>query len=182
MDEFWALFAITLPEAIAVVVSAIGIYLVFLLYVRLFGARVLAPISTFDGVMVIMLGGLAARVILMNVPVLPAGILGLGTLFILEAVFGELRSRAFGNRLLNQRPTAVLVNGEPMDAALHAVHLSRDELMSSLRQAGVRRLSEVQLAVFEPHGRISVLRAGEAIDAELIADVKGIPEGALTTR
>lgn len=174
MDEFWALFAITPWEALAVVISAVAIYLVFLVYVRLFGARVLAPLATFDGVIVIMLGGLAARVILMDVPTLAAGILGLGTLFILEATFGQLRARALGNRILNQAPTAVMIDGRPQDAALASVHLSRDELMSALRVAGIRHLTEVQLAVFEPHGRISVLRVGEAIDPELLEGVRGL--------
>ena len=171
MTEFFALFAITWQEALAVVVSAIIIYVVFLLFVRLFGARVLAQISTFDALIVIMLGAVAGRAILMDVPWLPAGILALFTLFTLEVVFGELRSRALGNRILNQSPIAVVVKGEIVDAALVTVHLSRDELASSLRLAGVRRLDEVELAVFEPHGRLSVLRAGVEPDAEVLRSV-----------
>ena len=115
-----------------------------------------------------MLGAVAGRVILMDVPWLPAGVLGLGTLFVLEAMFGELRKRSLGNRILNQAPLAVMVDGEPQDAALAKAHLAHDELMSALRQAGVRRLAEVRLAVFEPHGRISVLRVGDDIDSELL--------------
>lgn len=172
LDEFVALFRFTWTDAIAVVVSAVVIYVVFLLYVRLFGARVLAQISTFDGLIVIMLGAVAGRVILMNVPWLPAGILGLGTLFVLEATFGELRKRSLGNRILNQAPLAVMVDGVPQDAALAKAHLAHDELMSALRQAGVRRLAEVRLAVFEPHGRISVIRVGEDIDPELLRGVE----------
>lgn len=178
MNEFLAqllpLFEISWIDALTVVLSAIAIYLVFLVFVRLFGARVLTQVSTFDALIVIMLGAVAGRVILLNVPVLPSGILGLATLFILEATLGELRGRGRGTKLLNQRPTAVVVNGEVQDARLRRVHLTRDELMSSLRLAGVRHLAEVQLAVFESHGRISVLRAGESIDTELVADVRGI--------
>lgn len=175
LDDVLALFAFTWANAIAVVVSAVIIYVVFLIYVRLFGARVLAQISTFDGLIVIMLGAVAGRVILMDVPWLPAGVLGLGTLFVLEAMFGELRKRSLGNRILNQAPLAVMVDGEPQDAALAKAHLAHDELMSALRQAGVRRLAEVRLAVFEPHGRISVLRVGDDIDSELLRGVEDLP-------
>lgn len=171
MSEFSDLFAITWPEAAAVVVSAAVIYVVFLLFVRIFGARVLAQISTFDALIVIMLGAVAGRIILMDVPILPSGVLGLATLFTLEAVFGELRTRALGNRILNQAPIALVVDGEILDAALAKAHLSRDELASALRLAGVRHLDEVQLAVFEPHGRVSVMRAGEEPDAELLRAV-----------
>lgn len=171
MQEFAELFAISWAEAIAVVVSAAVIYVVFLVLVRTFGARVLAQISTFDALIVIMLGAVAGRIILMNTPVLPAGVLGLVTLFILEAIFGQLRTHALGNRILNQRPVVVVEHGEIRDAALTQVHLSRDELASALRQAGVRHLDEVAYAVFEPHGRISVLRAGESIDPEILRGI-----------
>ena len=36
------------PHALAVVVSAVGIYLAFLVLVRIFGQRVLSGMSTFD--------------------------------------------------------------------------------------------------------------------------------------
>lgn len=171
MDAIYDLFAISWQEATAVVISAVVIYLVFLLLVRLFGARVISQLSTFDALVVIMLGAVAGRVILMDTPVLPAGVLGLGTLFLLEATIGQLGRFARADRLMNQRPIVLINAGEIQDAGLRKAHMSRDELASSLRLAGVRQLHEVALAVFEPNGRVSVLRAGASIDAEVLGSL-----------
>ena len=46
-----------------VIVSAIGVYLAFLVLVRLFGARVLTAWSTFDAVVIIMFGAVAGRAV-----------------------------------------------------------------------------------------------------------------------
>lgn len=171
MQEFVSLFAITWQQALAVVASAVAIYLVFLGLVRIFGARVLSQISTFDALVVIMLGAVAGRIIIMNVPVLPAGILGLGTLFVLEATLGQLGRSDRADRLVNQRPIVLIDEGKILDAGLKRAHVSRDELASSLRLAGVRQLSEVALAVFEPNGRVSVVPVGAPIDRAILGSV-----------
>lgn len=172
MDEILALFEISGAEAVAVVLNAIAIYFAFLLLVRIFGARVLAQLSTFDVVIVVMLGAVAGRSILMDVPVLPAGLLGLGTLILLEVIFGEARRRSRGNRVLNQPPIALVRDGVVDDGALSRAHVTREELASALRQAGVRRFAEVHFAIFEPNGRISVLRVGDDVDPELLRGVR----------
>lgn len=171
MDALTKLFAISWQEATAVVISTVAIYLVFLLLVRLFGARVISQLSTFDALVAIMLGAVAGRVILMDTPVLPAGILGLGTLFLLEVTIGQLGRHTRADRVVNQRPIVLVDAGEILDAGLQRAHMSRDELASSLRLAGIRQLGEVELAVFEPNGRVSVLRTGASIDAEVLGSV-----------
>ena len=56
-----------------VVASAVGIYLTFLLLVRVFGVRVLSGWTGFDAVVLIMLGSVAGRVIIGHPPTLAAG-------------------------------------------------------------------------------------------------------------
>ena len=55
---------ITSAHAIVVVLSAVGIYVAVLVFVRIFGQRVLTAMSTFDVVITVMLGAVAGRVIL----------------------------------------------------------------------------------------------------------------------
>ena len=77
-----------------VVASAIGIYLAFLLLVRVFGVRVLSGWTGFDAVVLIMLGSVAGRVIIGHPPTLAAGAIGLLTLLLLEAAFGAVQQAA----------------------------------------------------------------------------------------
>lgn len=80
------------PRRIPVVVlSAIGIYLGFMVLVKIFGSRVLSSMTASDAVVVIMFGAVGGRVILGHPPTLAAGLIGLLTLMLLEAAFGTLR-------------------------------------------------------------------------------------------
>ena len=74
------------PHRIPVVLLAtIGIYLAFMILVKLFGTRVLTSMTASDAVIIIMFGAVAGRVIVGNPPTLAAGVIGLLTLMVLEA-------------------------------------------------------------------------------------------------
>jgi uncharacterized membrane protein YcaP (DUF421 family) len=83
LDDVLARLGVDGPGVLAVVLSAVGIYLAFLLMVRLLGQRVLSRLSTFDAVVAVMLGAVAGRAVLGDTPTLAAGVLALGTLFAL---------------------------------------------------------------------------------------------------
>lgn len=160
-------------QLIGVILSAIGIYLAFLVLVRIFGPRSLHAMSTFDAILVIMFGAVAARVILGYTPTLLSGVVGLAALFVLEAIFGQVRATARGTRVLNARPVLVFADGHPLNNAMKRMHLTDTELNSALRRSGVRSRSEVACAIFEPNGHLSILRYGEPIDPALLDDVVG---------
>lgn len=170
------LLAITPLQAAAVVVSAAGMYVAFLVLVRVFGARVLARMSTFDLVVTLMLGSIAGRVILGNTPVLAAGVLGLGTLLLLEVVVGRLRTIPRIHRWLTPDPILIIDHGAVLEAGLRRAHITIDEVAGALRGQGIRHLDEVAYGIFEPTGAISLLRIGRDVDDRLLVDVV-VPDG-----
>jgi len=165
------LLGVTPLQAAAVVLSAAGMYAAFLVMVRVFGARVLARMSTFDLVVTLMLGSIAGRVVLGDTPVLAAGVLGLGTVLVLEVVVGQVRTDERMHRLLTPDPILIIDHGEVLDEGLHRAHITRDEVVGALRTRGVRNLDEVAYGVFEPTGVISLLLTGVEVDPRLLADV-----------
>ena len=164
---------ITGAHAIAVVLSAVGIYLAFLVLVRIFGQRVLMAMSTFDVVITVMLGSVAGRVILGHPPTLTSGILGLATLFILEAVFGQLRSSLRVQRLMNSPARLLMIGPQIQEKTLKRSHITPGELHGALRRAGIRSYQEIACVLQEPGGGISVLRRGVPLDPRLLTDVAG---------
>lgn len=160
------------PHAVSVVISGVGIYLAFLLFIRIFGQRVLTAMSTFDVVVTVMLGAVAGRVILGDPPSLANGVLGLATLFILEAVFGQLRSYFHFHRMLNSPPRLLMAGAEVLDRNLKRAHITRSELDGALRRAGIRSYGEVACVLHEPGGQVSVLRRGVPVDPQLLVGVR----------
>ena len=173
-ERLWAELGITLPHAVGVVLSAAGIYVVFLVFVRLLGQRVLSAMSTFDVVVTVMLGAVAGRVILGHPPTLASGVLGLATLFLLEAVFGQLGTRPRLQRLFNAPTRLLMVGDQVQEAELRRSHITRSELHGALRRAGVRSYGEVACVLHESGGGISVLRRGVPVDRHLLSDVVGV--------
>lgn len=179
LDDVTARLGVDAPGALAVVLSAVGIYLAFLLMVRLFGQRVLSRLSTFDVVVAVMLGAVAGRVVLGDTPTLVAGVLGLGTLFALEAGFGQLRSGIRVSALMNNRAVLLVAGDRVLKANLRRVHVVEAELFGALRRAGIRNLGEIACVIFEASGTISVLRRGAPVDPQFL---EGVRDGHLVPR
>lgn len=168
-------FHITVDEAAAVVVAAVGIYLAFLLLVRVLGARSLTGMSAFDLAAVVGLGAIIGRTPLLAEPRLVVGALALVTFFVTQGILGFLRSRPALTRLLTPRPVLLVHRGERLEANLRRSHVSEAELRSAVRAAGLPGLAQVGGMVLEPTGRLSVLSVSAVEDEWLMADVD-VPE------
>lgn len=164
---------LTWEEAASVVISTVGIYAAFLLLLRLVGQRALANLSSFDLAAAVALGAVMGRVVLGDTPTLPAGVIGLITLFALQAVFGVLRRSPRADAAMTNQPLLLMANGEVLRDNLRKAHIVEDELRGKLRLAGVRRYDDIASVILERTGAVSVLRQGEAISPELLSDVRG---------
>ena len=156
-----------------VIVSAIVIYLVLLLLLRLFGARVLSGLTGFDIIVSITLGAVAGRVILGHPPTLSAGIIGLVTLLCCEAICGLVRSNIRIHRSLNTQPTVVLAHGQPQPDLMRKAHVTTQDIMSSIRREGFANLQQARCIILEPSGVMSVLDYSSALDPEVLHGVIG---------
>ena len=156
-----------------VMLSAAGIYLAFILLVRLFTPRVLARLTVFDAVVLVMFGAVAGRVVIGHPPSLAAGVIGLATLMAMEAVFGAVRSTRGLRALLQGGPVVLVARGEVVEDEMRRTHFSRLDINTVIRRAGIGSLSEVQAIIAEPSGELSVFRIGQPIDAEMLEGVRG---------
>ncbi|PNL16815.1 DUF421 domain-containing protein [Micrococcus sp. FDAARGOS_333] len=159
-----------------VVLTAVVVYLAFLLLLRVFGARLLTGLSAFDTVVIIMFGAVAGRVILGHPPTLATGLIGLLTLVLLEVVFGALTATARGQRVFTGRARVIVAHGRVLETARRRAHVNRPELHAALRRAGVTSMDQVACVVMEASGHLSVMRAGQPIDPELLDGVVGADE------
>lgn len=161
-------------QAGLVVLSAIGIYLSFVVLVRLVGQRSLTGRTSFDTAAIVALGAVAGRAVLGFAPTLLGGIVGLSSLFALEAIFGLLRRSPRIDHAIYSSPMLLMADGRVLEENLRKARLVEDELRAQLRQAGVLRYADVAYVILERTGALSVLRVGEAIDREVLTDVPGI--------
>jgi uncharacterized membrane protein YcaP (DUF421 family) len=160
-------------DALAVVVSAAGLYVAFLIMLRVVGQRAFAAMSSFDLAATIAFGAVMGRAILGYTPTLVAGVLGMATLLSLQAVSGFLRRSSRLDAVLTNMPVLLMADGVVLHDQLRKTNMLEDELREKLRLAGIRRYGDVAAVILERTGAISVLRRGETIAPEMLSDVRG---------
>ncbi len=175
MRDLWHYIGITPAGAIAVVLSTVTIYFVFGAVLRLWGQRLYSSPRSLDLAIVTVLGAIVGRSTMGHVPTLSGGLIALGTLATLEVLFRNLRRLPLPQLDGQSRARAVVlvVAGKVQNDTMRSYGLTTTMLWSSLRQAGVSHLTQVALVVLEPNGRISVVRAGQAIHPRALLGVKG---------
>ena len=119
-----------------VVLATLGIYLSFMILVKVFGSRVLTSMTASDAI-IIMFGAVAGRVIVGNPPTLAAGVIGLTTLMALEAAFGTIRKVVKWTRFLDRRPVLLVFRGKMVEENLTLAHITKSDIYSAARKAGI---------------------------------------------
>ncbi len=142
---------------------AFAAYVVLRLAVYLLGAR---EVSQMTALQFLVLAGITLAVLqaAVGVPISPVNaavvfLIWVG-LFVLER-YVLLRSRTVRSAL-DGEPTILVYQGHMLEHNLHKRRLSSEELLSRLRRRNVFRLADVEVAVLEPGGDLSVLRNPQA--------------------
>lgn len=155
-----------------ITVSAILVYLAVIALTRLAGLRSLAKMSSFDFAATVAVGSTVSATALGSTP-LAHGLVALGMLYGLQYVVATLRRRGRLGGAVDNEPMLLMVDGDVIDASLRHARVSRMELWSQLRQAGIRRCEQVRAVVMETTGDISVFTGNEPFDDELLSGVRG---------
>lgn len=141
------------------VLRAGAVYLLLMVLFRLSGKRSLAQVTTFDLVLLLIISEATQQALLgEDFSLTQAGIV-IVTLLVLERAsdYVSWRSPRF-HRWSEGLPTVLVDRGRPVDAAMQHYHLDLHDIMAAARQQhGLARLEEVQWAVLEDNGGISVV-------------------------
>ena len=173
-DAIAELMGIDLWRIPIVMGSAVLIYLAFLLFVRVFGQRVLTSTSSFDAVVTVMFGSVAGRVVIGHPPTVATGIIGLLTLILLERIFGAIRSW-FDHLVwkIEIRPLLIVTHGEIQEERARKAGITYADIAASLRRSGLSSLQQVYAMVLESNGTMSIITEGARVDPEIFAGVEG---------
>lgn len=141
------------------VLRSMGVYLLLLLLFRMTGKRSLAQITTFDLVLLLIIGEATQQALLGEDFSLTNAALVITTLLVLErtADFLSWRFPTF-RRTTESQPVVLVDDGRILEDRLSRYHLAVDDVVTAAReQHGLRNLGDVQWAVLEVSGGISVV-------------------------
>ncbi|NLW45670.1 MAG: DUF421 domain-containing protein [Syntrophomonadaceae bacterium] len=147
-----------MPEWLTITVRVAGIFILVLLSTRLLGKRPVTRLTLFDLTTVIVIGFIAGALSLNLVPNLANGLISLGIWILFPALIYALSLKFKTVRDLYQGKETVIVNhGRVLDDKLLEAGLTPEDFLGILRQKNVFNFADVEFAVLEPTGELSVL-------------------------
>jgi uncharacterized membrane protein YcaP (DUF421 family) len=157
--EKW--FAYNVEDLMALVLTAVGIYIAIILFTRIAGKRSFSKMSSFDFAITVSIGSMIATTVLSKSVSLWEGIVGLGILYVLQMILAVLRRYGFVRSIVDNEPLLLMEGEEIYYQNLKKARVTEADLKSKLREANIIELSEVKMVVFESTGDISVLSTGD---------------------
>lgn len=139
-----------------IVIRSTIVFVVIAVVIRVSGKRQIAQLTAFDLILLVTMGDLIGQTILQEDYSLTAGVLAVVTFAVLSILVGWVaffvpRTR----KVLEGQPTVVIRDGVvDKDVARHEM-LPHAELLEAAREAGIRDLGDVELAIMEVDGSFS---------------------------
>ncbi len=143
---------------IRIIGSTLAVYLFIVIAIRLFGKKELAQLSVVDLVFILLISNAVQNAMVGPDSTLMGGLVAATTLFIVNYVLKYLQYRfpKFG-KVVQGDATMLVYQGKIIESHMKKAKISTDELMEAVREHGVRSVNEVDLAIMEVDGSISVL-------------------------
>ena len=141
-----------------VLIRTIILYSLVLLTMRIMGKRQIGQLEPFELTIAIMISELASLPMQDTKIPLINGIIPILTLLLLEVLIAALQLKSEKSRLLLTGSPSILINkGEIIIEELKKQQLNLNDLLEELRLQGYFDLRDIQYAILETSGQISVL-------------------------
>lgn len=141
-----------------IVMRATVMFAVLFALLRLMGKRELGQMTPFELVMLVVLGDLIQQGVTHNDFSLTGASLAIGTFAFWTVVLGWVVYRwPRAQKWIEGEPRVLIRDGVLIEANLRRDRLTRREIESEMRLAGIATIGEVAWAILEPEGRISFI-------------------------
>ncbi|HLW60519.1 MAG TPA: YetF domain-containing protein [bacterium] len=140
------------------IVRPVLVYVFLVIAVRLAGRRELAQLNSFDLVVLMMLANTVQNATIGNDNSMVGGLIGVSALLLVNYLVVRLFYRYPRiDRLVEGSPTELIREGRVLSGALAHEAITEEELMEAIRKQGLGTVAEVDRAVLETGGAISIV-------------------------
>lgn len=143
---------------VQIILSTVAVYLFIIIAIRLFGKKELSQLSVVDLVFILLISNSVQNAMVGSNSTLSGGLVAAGALFVVNYIFKQILYHfPKFNRLVQGETVLLIYKGKLMRKNVNKAKLTIDEIMEAIREHGVSEIEEVDLAVLELDGNISVL-------------------------
>lgn len=141
------------------VLRALAIYIILMIFTRFTGKRSLSQITTFDFVLLLIIGDSTQQALLGNDYSLMNALIVVVTLMFMDVALSLLKQRSNTvEKLMDSVPTLLVENGKPIRKHLEKARVDEEDILESARESqGLERMEQIKYAVLERAGQISIV-------------------------
>ena len=141
-----------------IILSSVAVYIFILFAIRLFGKKELAQLSVVDLVFILLISNSVQNAMVGSNSSLLGGLAAASALFATNYVFKYFLfiSPRF-NRFVQGKAILLIYEGKLMEKNLLRARITYQEMTETIREHGLSKIEDVNLAVLEVDGSISVL-------------------------
>ena len=145
----------------SVVLRAAVAYIVLLLAVRLIGRRMASMLAPFDLIVLFLFGGALMSAVLGDDHSMVAAVGAVFSIGLMHVLVSSLkRWFPWFGRLVDGTPVVIYEKGEWHQDRMRSLRMLESDVMTAVRQKGLMRLEQVQYAVVERDGKVSIVPEG----------------------
>ena len=144
-------------------IRAVVIYVALLVALRLFGKREVGQFTLYDLVFILLVANALQPAITGPDTSVVGGIVLIVALVGTNYAVGKLDNMPRFHRLFTPAPAVIVKDGKYLDDVMKREGVDKEEVEMSMREHGIQDMKEVQLAVLEPDGTISIVPTTVAV-------------------
>ncbi|WP_035284431.1 MULTISPECIES: DUF421 domain-containing protein [unclassified Clostridium] len=135
------------------------IFVVLMILTRILGKKQVSHLTYFNYVTGITVGSIAANMISESTEPFMDDFAGLIWWCLLTYLSGYIGLKS-GNlrRIIDGQPSILIKKGKIIKSSLKSSHINMDDLLMALRVQNVFSIAEVEYAILEPNGQVSVMK------------------------
>jgi len=143
----------------SIIIKSVISFFVLLFFTRILGKKQMNQITYFDYITGITLGSIAASVSVEEHVTLTIGLISFATWSALAFLISFIALKSYKARnFLDGEPDIIIKRGKIMHKVVKKAHLNMDDVVMLLREKSVFSIADVEYAILEPHGKLSVLK------------------------
>lgn len=143
---------------LSIIGKTIAVYFFIVLAIRLFGKKEISQLSVVDLVFILLISNSVQNAMVGEDSSLPGGLIAASALFLVNALLKEILFRSKkASQFIQGEPVILIHEGQLLSKNLEREKISMEELEAAIREHGVNSIQEVNLAVLEVDGNISIL-------------------------
>ena len=138
--------------------SSAAIYIFLIAAIRLFGKKEFSQLSTFDIVFILLISNAVQNSMIAADLSFLGGLCSAGTLFVVNFIFKYILYKfPKASKLIQGQPLMLIYEGKVIEDNIKKAKISIQEIEEAVREHGIGSIEEVDLAILEVDGNISIL-------------------------